>query len=153
MCWVSYFSYFSSALVPTRAPFTYFYTIKSQSNSGVLAAWLCGHGCYSQNRTIVGVGRDLWSSSSSTPCYRRFPTVDCTEKHPSRFWICLEKEIPQPLCTRLFHALALKVMKFFLMFICNFLCSIFWPLSFVLSLGTVIKSLTPSICFLAIGYL
>ena len=53
----------------------------------------------SQNQRTVGVGRDLYRSSSPPPLQNRLPTAGCTGRCPGGSWTSPEKETPQPLWT------------------------------------------------------
>jgi len=96
----------------------------------------------SRNHRMFGVGRDLWGSSSTTPC-RSKVTQSRLHRTVSRqvFNISREGDSTTSLGSLCQCSVTLRGKKFFLMFSWNFLCFSLCPLPLVLSLDTTEKSL------------
>lgn len=52
-----------------------------------------------ENHGIIGLGRELWRSSSPTLLLKQVPTTGWAGKHPGGLWIPPEEEILPPLGT------------------------------------------------------
>jgi len=99
----------------------------------------------SQNHRMVGVGRDIWGSSSPTPLPKQGYLQQAAQDLIQAGFEYLQRRrlhnLPgQPVqCS-----VTLRGKKFFLMFSWNFLCVNLCPLPLVLLLGTTEKSLASS---------
>ena len=83
---------------------------------------------------MVGFGRDLWRSSSPAPLLKQVPLEQAAQDHIQvGFEISGEGQSTTSLGS-LFQC-SVRVKKFFLMFIWNFLCCSLCPLPLVLSLA------------------
>jgi len=94
---------------------------------------------------MVGVGRDLWESSSPTPLPNQGHLQQAAQDLVQVGFEYLQRRRIHNLPGSLFQcSVTLRGKKFFLMFRRNFLCFSLCPLPLVLSLGTTEKSLAPS---------
>ena len=97
---------------------------------------------YSQNHRMVGVGRDLWGSSSPTPLPKQGHLQQAAQDLVQVGLEYLQRR--RISLGNLFQSfVTFRVKKFFLMFRWNFLCFNLCLLSLVLSLGTTEESLAP----------
>ena len=100
---------------------------------------------FTQNPSMVRVGRDLCGSPSPAPCRSRV-THSRLHRTSSRQGLNISREGDSitPLGSLFQGSFTLRGKKFFLMFRRRFLCFSLCPLPLVLSLGTTEQSQAPS---------